>query len=107
MRRRLSLFGLKPCRSCELPLLTGVMKRKRSAWPKEHVQWPPVHWDSVTFSDESKFNLHVCDGKQCVWRRSSQAVPYDSKKNQMATCPVHCVRSVSRSLCSVVAVLVG
>jgi ribosomal protein S19 len=54
------------------------MKRKRFAWAKKHVKWTTMQWDKVIFPDESKFNLHVYDGKQYVSRRINAAEPYSA-----------------------------
>jgi hypothetical protein len=48
------------------------MRIKCLAWAKEYVKWTAVHWDSVTFSDDSKFNLHGSDGKQHAWHINNE-----------------------------------
>jgi hypothetical protein len=35
------------------------MKTKYCEEAKEHVDWTNAEWNLVTFSDESKFNIHA------------------------------------------------
>ena len=51
--------------------------QKLLSWAKQHVSWTKVQWDSVIFSDESKFNLHGSDGKQYVRRHEIEAYHLD------------------------------
>ena len=52
--------GLHAYRSKKKPLHKKMMQ-KRLSWAKQHVSWTKAQWDSVIFSDESKFNLHSSD----------------------------------------------
>lgn len=57
----------------EKPLLTQKQKKKRLSWAKEHLNWTPRQWDSVIWSDESRFQLCVGSQKNRVVRRKSEA----------------------------------
>lgn len=73
VQRRLVECGLLAYRPKKKPLLTNKMKQKRLSWAKQHVSWTMDQWNSVIFSDESKFNLYGSDGKQYVRRRKNEA----------------------------------
>ncbi|GFW06437.1 hypothetical protein TNCV_2187711 [Trichonephila clavipes] len=42
---------------------------KRLSYSKEHISKPVSFWNTVIFSDESKFNLYRSDGQYKVWRQ--------------------------------------
>jgi hypothetical protein len=43
-------------------------------WAEGHVEWTAAHWDSVIFSQESKFNRHGSDGKQQYSTAAMQSI---------------------------------
>jgi hypothetical protein len=49
--------------------LTAVWRRNRLQWANAHLRWPLTRWISVLFMDESQFQLHRADGRQCIWCR--------------------------------------
>ncbi|GFT77065.1 transposable element Tc1 transposase [Trichonephila clavipes] len=44
-------------------------RRKRLDFAKSHVNLSDEFWNTVIFSDESKFNIFGSDGRQYVWRK--------------------------------------
>lgn len=51
------------------PFISGVNRRKRLQFAKEHVTKPITYWEDVIFADESKFNICGSDGRTMVWRK--------------------------------------
>jgi len=72
VRNRLLTAGLAARRPRKKPLLTKAMRIARLNWAKHHYTWTPAQWNSVIFSDESKFNLHGYDAAQFVRRRKGE-----------------------------------
>lgn len=64
------------------PLISKANQTKRLAYAKEYISKPRDFWDSVLFSDESKFNIFQSDGRQTVWRKPNTEL---QKKNLAAT----------------------
>ena len=61
--------------TCPLPGLdlTPARRRNRLAWVNTHVQWRRAEWRTVRlFTDESRFQLHIADGRQRIWRRTGE-----------------------------------
>ncbi len=50
------------------PYINKVNRVKRLKYAKEMLEKPFDFWDTVVWSDESKFNLFGSDGKIMVWR---------------------------------------
>lgn len=69
VRYRLCKEGLRARRPIKKPYLKLVHRQKRLSWAREHVSWTEEMWGHVIFSDESKFKLHVSDGRVLVRRR--------------------------------------
>lgn len=72
IRRRLVEGGLYARKSAQKPILNTATKKKRLIWAREHVNWTEEMWDRVIFSDESKFKLHVGDGRIIVRRSKGE-----------------------------------
>ena len=51
------------------PLISSKNKKCRLAFANEHVLWSQEKWQTVHFSDESKFLLIGSDGKTYVRRK--------------------------------------
>jgi transposase len=68
VNRRLLQAGLKCCKPVCRPLLTNKMMEKRLLFARKYVNWPLESWNSVIWSDESKFNLYYNDGRVRVRR---------------------------------------
>ncbi|GFX31428.1 transposable element Tcb2 transposase [Trichonephila clavipes] len=49
--------------------LIASIEKKRLSFAKEHISKPESFWNTVIFSDESKFNLYRSDGQYKVWRQ--------------------------------------
>ena len=50
------------------PYVTKINRVKRLRYAKEMLEKPLRFWETVVWSDESKFNLFGSDGKVMVWR---------------------------------------
>lgn len=55
------------------PLLTKIQMKKRLEWAKEHQNWVQRQWDSVIWSDESKFEVHFDNPQGLVIRTAAEA----------------------------------
>jgi hypothetical protein len=73
IRRRLREQGLQAHVRRKKPLLTERHKRARRDWARAQSDWSTEDWNSVIFSDESKFNQVGSDGRSWCWRRSGEA----------------------------------
>lgn len=51
------------------PFISEINRRKRLDFAKSHVDLSEEFWNTVIFSDESKFNIFGSDGRRYVWRR--------------------------------------
>ncbi|GFX77662.1 transposable element Tcb1 transposase [Trichonephila clavipes] len=56
------------------PFVSKVNRKKRIDFAKENEKQDRNFWNSVIFSDESKFNIHGSDGHQKVWRKANAAL---------------------------------
>lgn len=54
------------------PFISCRNRKKRLEFAKKHVTKPLSFWESVLFSDKSKFNIHGSDGRVMVWRKPNQ-----------------------------------
>ena len=80
VRNRLKSAGLKSRRVITRPLLADRHRRWRLAWRDWNLRtWRKIHW-----SDESRFLLHVTDGRMRVWRHKNTAY---TPRNIQATAP--------------------
>ncbi len=66
--------GLKGYKRWRVPLLTKAHVRKRRAWAEAHAEWGAEKWDTVLYSDESKFNFFGSDGVQWCRRGPGEAL---------------------------------
>lgn len=66
--------GFKSCRARKKPLISKANLKKRLAFAKEHVNKNQNFWDSILWSDESKYNIFGSDGRARVWRKSGEAL---------------------------------
>ena len=51
------------------PYVSKNNRQKRLTFAKEYKSCSDSYWNTVIFSDESKFNIHVSDGREKVWRK--------------------------------------
>lgn len=57
-----------------------MQKRRRLAWVKERQAWTQRQWNSIVFSDESRFELSVGDSGSKVIRTKKEAYHRDCLK---------------------------
>lgn len=65
--RRIRSFGLRSYRPHLVLPLTAEHRRQRLEWCRERLNWD-LEWNTVVFSDESRFCLGSHDGRQMVRR---------------------------------------
>ncbi|CAF3389221.1 unnamed protein product [Rotaria socialis] len=49
-------------------------------WVRQHWLKPKQFWDSILWSDESKFNLFGSNGRQIVWRQTNESMKRECLK---------------------------
>ena len=47
-------------------------RQNRLNWAYVHTRWIRRCWNTVIFSDESRFSLHCDDGRVCMYRRRNE-----------------------------------
>lgn len=72
VRKRLLEANLRARRSVQKHILKASTKVTRLRWAQEHLNWSSEMWSRVVFSDESKFKLHVGDGRLLVRRNPGE-----------------------------------
>ena len=72
VRRRLRDRHLRARRPYRGPVLTPRHLQQRLLWCRRHLNWTRRQWGDVLFTDESKFNVYMADGRQRVWRRRGE-----------------------------------
>lgn len=60
--------------------MTERQKKRRLAWAKERLNWTQRQWDSIIFSDESKFDVSLGDERGKVIRSKQEAFHPDCLK---------------------------
>jgi hypothetical protein len=73
VRNRLKSAGLKSRRVIKRPLLADRHRRSRLAWCLARRGWNLRIWRKIHWSDESRFLLHVTDGRMRVWWHKNTA----------------------------------
>ena len=73
VRNRLKSAGLKSRRVIKRPLLADRHRRSRLAWCLARRGWNLRTWCKIHCSDESRFLLHLTDGRMRVWRHKNTA----------------------------------
>ncbi|KAK7097776.1 hypothetical protein V1264_004707 [Littorina saxatilis] len=73
VRNRLKAAGMAARRVIKRPRLTDDHKRRRLAWCLARQRWNLRTWRRIHWSDESRFLLHVTDGRLRVWRHRNTA----------------------------------
>ncbi|GFW28002.1 HTH_Tnp_Tc3_2 domain-containing protein [Trichonephila clavipes] len=71
VRNRLHNAGLYARRPVVRVPLNGRQRRNRLCWAREHVSWTQQQWDSVLFTDESRFTMESDSGRLLIWRNSA------------------------------------
>lgn len=70
--RRLKKAGLRSRRPYFGPILSIQNRMNRLQWARDHHRWTFERWNTVLFSDESRFCVSMSDGRQRVWRRKGE-----------------------------------
>ena len=70
--RLLAENGLRSRRPYTGQILLPRHRQARLAWANAHSRWPRQRWQTVLFTDESKFNLSYSDGRRRVFRRTGE-----------------------------------
>lgn len=73
VRRRLHERGIRAYRPIKRPLLSRQHMRARRNWCFIRQHWNIRTWRRVHWSDDSRFMLHVTDGRARVWRERRTA----------------------------------
>jgi hypothetical protein len=73
VKNRLKSAGLKSRRVIKCPLLADRHRRTGLAWCLAQRGWNLRTWRKIHWSDESRFLLHVTDGRMRVWRHKNTA----------------------------------
>lgn len=72
IRNRLRKENIRPKRPVKKPRLTNEHKAARRTFAQNHADWNLNQWQSVLFSDESRYRLTRCDGRLRVWGRPGE-----------------------------------
>ena len=72
IRNRIHEAGLFGRVARKKPLVNKVNRGKRLKYAKTMLDKPIRFWETVIWSDESKFNLFGSDGKVMVWRKPEE-----------------------------------
>lgn len=64
------------------PFVSPINRKKRLSFAKEYETKDQSFWNTVIFSDESKFNIHGSDGRAKVWRKPNSEL---EPQNMMGT----------------------
>ncbi len=68
VNRTIQQIGLKSRVARKKPYISKVNRKKRLAFATKWRDDPETWWNSVIFTDESKYNLFGSDDYQRVWR---------------------------------------
>lgn len=82
VRKILKRIGFHGRVARKKPFISRVNRLKRMAFAKEYVNKPPEFWNSVIFSDESKFCIFGIKGRKIIWRKNGTAL---GKQNLVPT----------------------
>lgn len=72
VRRRLRSHGFFSRRPKVHPLLSPVHRKTRFEWATKRCHFRETQWKKIIFTDESRFLLFPTDGRERVWRTSSE-----------------------------------
>lgn len=71
-RLRQNQVPIHPRRPFTGQILTGHHRAARLLWARRYVRFTQRQWNSVIFSDESRFNVSHADGRVRVYRRRNE-----------------------------------
>ena len=83
-KNSLESVGYRSRRPVKRCLLTQAHKAARLQWFQTRRQWNLASWRKIHWSDESRFLLHVTDGRVRVWRQNNTAY---AERNIVETVP--------------------
>lgn len=72
VRRAIHRCHLKLYHAKRKPLLSMIQKRRHVLWAKAHLKWTVAKWQSVLWSDESKFDILVGNHGRRVLRAKEE-----------------------------------
>ena len=72
IRNRLHTANLRAHKTARKPALSAAHRHARHRWCRQHLRWNRGMWESVLFTDESRFCLRKLDGRVKVWRRGGE-----------------------------------
>ena len=72
IRNRLHNDTLNARRPATGPILTRAHRIQRLEFAENHLNWEMRDWESVLFTNESRFHLSSCDRRVRVWRRPGE-----------------------------------
>ena len=72
VRRRLRQRELRYRRPVRGNILTPFRRRRRLLWTQQRVNWTQRRWNTVLFSDESRFCVDRPEVRERVWRRCNE-----------------------------------
>ena len=55
------------------PLVTFKNRKARLDFARKHLKKPPMFWNKILWTDETKINLYQNDGKRKVWQKKGTA----------------------------------
>lgn len=90
IRRRIKESGLRSCIQRKKPYISKANTKKRLQFAREHINKDETFWNSIIWSDESKFELFGTKKRKRVWRRSGEAL----KQSNLQQTVKHCGGSV-------------
>ncbi|XP_063977348.1 transposable element Tcb1 transposase [Diachasmimorpha longicaudata] len=73
IRRILKKAGYDSRVARKKPYISEINRQKRMDFANEYVSKPPEFWNSIIFTDESKFCIFGIKGKKLVWRKTGKA----------------------------------
>lgn len=74
IRNRLESAGYRARRPIKRIQLSQAHQAARLNWCQQRVRWNFASWRRIHFSDESRFLLHMVDGRTRVWRQRNTAM---------------------------------
>ena len=72
VRNRLADYGIRARHPYHGLRLTPPRRRYRAHWAHQHLRWTQNQWNTVLFSDESRFCLDRPDGRMRCYRRRGE-----------------------------------
>jgi len=74
IRNILHQSGLKSAYAKKKPFISKANQKKRLDFARRHINKDSEFWNSIIWSDESRFRVFGCDGRIKVWRKSGESL---------------------------------